>query len=100
MVAPTNSVRVIAYRDGDGPWVAQCLEYDIAAQGDSPDAAYEHVLVAIKLDAAEGMKVHGAPFAGIEKAPQHFFELWEKRVRALGSHKQVDHTNVEMALAA
>jgi hypothetical protein len=36
----------------------------------------------------------------MDKAPDHFFGLWEKRVKALGSHKQIDHTDVEMALAA
>lgn len=100
MVAPTKSVRVIAYRDGDGLWVAQCLEYDVAAQGSNPDEAYERILVALELDCAESIKVHGAPFAGIEEAPSHFFDLWEKRVKALGSLKKIDHTEVEMGLAA
>ena len=103
MTAPTHSsasVRVIAYKEGDGPWLAQCLEYDIAAQGDTPDEAYERVLIELELDRQESIRVHGAPFAGIERAPHHFFDLWERRVKTLGSHKQIDHTDVEMALAA
>lgn len=95
-----NTVRVIAFKDGDG-WVAQCLEYDIAAQADKLDDAYERVFAAIALDRAESERVHGAPFAGIDKAPAHFFDLWEQRARTLGtSHRKLDHTEVEMALAA
>jgi len=84
----------------NGPWIAQCLEYDIAAQGDDPDEAYELVLLELELDREESIRVNGAAFAGIDRAPALFFDLWEKRVKSLGSRKKIDSTDVEMALAA
>ena len=64
-----------------GMWIAQCLEYDIMAQGQSDKEAqdrwketlYSHIRVAKKL----GKK----PFDGIGSAPQEYLELYNRKIQ-------------------
>lgn len=100
MAAEQEKVRVIAFKDGD-TWVAQCLEYDIGAQGTDLDDVYGRLMVAIQIDRETSIAIHGKPFAGIEKAPQFFFDRWEQRSQKLApTMTQIDHTQVEFRLAA
>jgi hypothetical protein len=65
------SVSVLLHRDGDA-WVAQCLEYDVAAQGvDIPDAKdnFLSTLEAqIRFDLADGK----TPLADLPPAPRSY----------------------------
>ena len=71
------SVRVIVFQEGD--WVcAQCLEYDIAAQGKTlDDCLYEldrliagHIAISIE---------HGVePLRGLKPTPRRFWEWFER----------------------
>lgn len=69
-------INVIAFQE-EGGWVAQCLEYDIAAQGQTiPDLQYElqrtlisHVVVSAELGRE--------PFAGVGEAPRKFWKMYE-----------------------
>ena len=67
---------VIANASG---WVAQCLEYDIAAQGDTISEAMASFrrtfLGQVRVDVAHGRK----PLEGIQKAPA---EYWAEFSRA------------------
>lgn len=64
----SNSIRAVIFPD-HGKWVAQCLEVDVGAQGDSPEKALANLEVALKIEG-------DAPSIG--PAPKHYFDLWEK----------------------
>jgi hypothetical protein len=70
-------IRAILFRDGE-LWVGQCLEYDIGAQASDLDQLHSRLLIAIDCERKESVARNGAPFAGIDRAPQHFFDMWEK----------------------
>jgi hypothetical protein len=80
MAEKTITVRVLlcpeAHADGV-LWVAQCLEYDIAAQGRSISAAHQAILQALndqaKRDAAEGRE----PFVDFDQAPAEFWKHFD-----------------------
>ena len=69
-------IRVLLFRDSD-MWVAQCLEYDIAAQGKTLDEVQNRLkrtfVGQIILDVEMGKQ----PLQGIAEAPQMFFERFE-----------------------
>ena len=99
-----QSIRVIAFRDG-GLWAAQCLEYDIGVQAHDLDTLQIRLMVAIGAELQTSVERGGAPFAGIEPAPEHFHQLWERRSGAFTparppAIKDDGRLNVEMALVA
>jgi predicted RNase H-like HicB family nuclease len=75
-----TKIRAVLFREGEW-WVAQCLEYDIAAQAKSvKDLVYEfqralvgHIVVSLQ----EGLK----PFATLPKPPKRFLAMFEEGVR-------------------
>ena len=93
----TQKVHVIIFREGDC-WVAQCLEYDIGTQAkDLGDLEIQFALT-YKAEQKESIERHGKPFAGIDPAPRHFYDLWEGRS---GEYKPLTETPAyDMALAA
>src|SRR5438105_2063111 len=76
------TIRVVMFRDG-GLWVAQCLEYDIGAQAEDIDTLNDRLKVALKNELRESMEQHGKPFAGINQAPERFYQMWERRARSV-----------------
>lgn len=72
---------VIFIKDQCSGWVAQCLEFDIAAQGKSiKDAqnAFERVLAGqVMLD----MQNNRRPFTGIGQAPKEYWDMFEASER-------------------
>ena len=100
MTTESGRIRVVLFWDGDAV-VAQALEHDICAQGKDLDEAQSNFMLALDLDRRMGMKLTGKPFGDIGPAPRHFFDMWEKRSRKTAStHHTVDHTEIELALAA
>lgn len=69
----SDNIRVIIFKD-DHAWVAQGLEHDICVQAETLDDLYGRFDVAARLESEEegGLK-------RIEKAPQFFFDLWDKK---------------------
>ena len=70
---PRKTLRVLLLKE-DGGWVAQCLEYDIAARGDSIDEALisfrDTLLGQVELDSQRGRE----PFAGKKPAPPWYWQ--------------------------
>ena len=94
-------LRVIVFKDGE-IWSAQCLEHDIGAQAPNLDELQERLTLTINIDLETSIDKHGVPFGGIDQAPQHFFDMWEKRS---GDYKPARSSadkriNVDMALCA
>jgi hypothetical protein len=83
---PGPPLRVVLYRDREAElYVAQCVEFDIAAHGPTPEAARQefvrayirHVLVAFELN-----KPRSEAFP---PAPPEALAMWEKQHAASGS---------------
>lgn len=97
-------IRVITCKDGDN-WVAQCLEYDIGAQGDSIEDVTAKFQMALIANLQESVEKSGVPFEGIEPAPQYFEKLWANR-SDYSSQKNVPYNtnngsvDMDMALCA
>jgi hypothetical protein len=72
-MATTNSeaIRVIAFREGD-KWIAQCLEYDISAQGVAFQDAMRRLTLTVNAEFEYTREKHGEAFANIAPAPEEF----------------------------
>jgi hypothetical protein len=89
----SKTIRVIFFQEGE-TWLAQGLEHDICVQAATLDELYGRFEVAVCLESEPtGNLDH------IEKAPDHFFKLWDRRS---GSYSPIGVTDshFEMALAA
>ena len=97
-----NTIRVIVFKDGDA-WVAQCLEYDIAAQAADLESLRSRLLATVDAEAQAGTEFNGEPFKGIDPAPRHFHEMWERKATTFRDNTprpgERSYT-VELALAA
>jgi hypothetical protein len=81
-VAPNGeetAIRVVVYRDVGGAYVAQCLDYDIAAQGDDIHVAIEKLELTIESDFDVCATRSKEPKDAIPPAPVYFHQLWEKQ---------------------
>lgn len=72
----TDTIRVIAYREAD-MWVAQCLEYDISAQGSDFQTTMRRLTATVHCEADYTSKKHGKAFATIGSAPETFFHMFD-----------------------
>jgi hypothetical protein len=65
--------------DGDGTkWLAQCLEHDVTAQGDSLDEVKSRFARTVMGYATLALKHNENLFANIQPAPEQYYRLWEK----------------------
>ena len=85
-----DKIRVIFFKDGD-LWCAQCLEYDIGAQAADLDTVRRRFDMALSIERKTSIELCGKPYAGIDPAPEHFHEMWEKRSREFQSESLVRH---------
>jgi hypothetical protein len=84
MKSETDGIRAVIFQEGE-VWVAQCLEYDIGAQAQDLDTLQRRLRVAIEVEQSTSLEVHGRAFAGIDRAPKCFFEMWEEGLRAFAT---------------
>lgn len=60
-------------------WVAQCLEYDIAAQGRTiNDALYEFQRLVVGRVSMAAKRGVDDPFQGLKRAPEAYWQRFEK----------------------
>ncbi|MCW5695169.1 MAG: hypothetical protein KIS96_00395 [Bauldia sp.] len=69
-------MNALVFRDGDH-WIAQGLEFDIAAQASSLDDIHGAFFKALAANAAASIELGLEPFEGIGAAPQRFWSMWE-----------------------
>ena len=89
----TESIRVIAFREGD-TWVAQCLEHDISAQGHDFQTVVRRLTATVNCESQYTIKKHGVEFATIDPAPRTFFDMFDAAGESLRSD------NMEYKIAA
>src|SRR5689334_9565828 len=73
-----TQVRAIIFREG-GHWIAQCVDFDICAQGATLDDLRVNFLATLRADYEHSVRHGGHPFAGIGRAPERFEEMWANR---------------------
>jgi hypothetical protein len=73
----TYTIRVLVQQK-DGAFIAQCLEYDIAAQAKTlPDLYYE--VERLLIGRCVVAKERGSePFEGLKPAPAHYWQLFDR----------------------
>ena len=75
----TINARVLILRDTScDKWAAQCLEYDIAAQGDTLEDAMNRFERTFVGSIVLSLKNEQEPLSAFAPAPASYFELWEK----------------------
>jgi hypothetical protein len=87
-------IKVIVFKDDDNTWVAQGLEHDICVQASSLDDLQVRFEVAVRLESEEA-----GGLGRIGRAPDHFFDLWEKRAGAFTPSSSAN-ASIEFGLAA
>lgn len=94
-------VRAIVFRDGEG-YVAQCLEFDIAAYGDGIEAALASLDLTVEAECAMRNIARADLSQQIGAAPVYYHELWEKSTLLLKTQVPVvdDSSAMELKLAA
>ena len=72
-----NYARFILFKEGD-TYIAQCLEYDIMAHGNTEEKAKKRFEAVFNFERNLSIERGGSPFANIPKAPKEFFDMWDK----------------------
>lgn len=80
-----KQLRVIIFKDGD-LFIAQCLEYDVAAQGRTEEEAQERLEVALRAEAREAKEAGKT----LDPAPAMFHAIYQSN----------DISRTEVTLAA
>lgn len=73
---PTAVLRVLVVRQGR-QWLAQGLEYDLAAQGTTNRAAIRSFVRIFRARIERDRKLGREPLSGIPQAPERFLEAWK-----------------------
>lgn len=72
-----EELRVVVFMEGE-QWVAQCLEYDIGAQGSSLEELRSRFEATLNAERMESRRRNVKDFAGIDPAPAYFKDMWNK----------------------
>ncbi len=75
-------VSILLRHEGTG-WAAQCLEYDIAAQGKTlaeAKAAFEKTFIGQIMTDVHNKSI---PFAGVPQAPREYWEMFQSGERLM-----------------
>ena len=81
-------LHVLLFKERVGPqdvWVAQCLEHDITAQGDTVREAQKDFERTVRGEIVLALEAGREPLAGIAPAPSRYQDLWELAVRLADS---------------
>lgn len=84
-----HDINILIYQEDNG-WIFQCLEYDIVAQGltlaEAKRRFQRTIIGQIVVDTENGNEV----FAGIDKAPQKYWDQFEE------GHRLADQPDFEI----
>ena len=65
----------------EGKWVAQCLDYDITAQGETIDVARSRFARTFVGQVMVDLHHHQEPLEGIKPAPRKYWQMFRKAAR-------------------
>lgn len=93
--AGSHQLRFVVFQEGE--WVAaQCLEYDVATQARTLDDLVHEVQRIIVGHIATSRKLHKPPFDGVPKAPQKFWDMFERSKIPLPAPKAAFNLSVRL----
>lgn len=69
-----TTLTAVSFREGDR-WVAQCLEIDVAAQGDTPQEAKSRLMETLVEHIVLAGHYREEPFHDIPPAPQRYWAM-------------------------
>ena len=92
-------IRVIVFKE-EGTYIAQCLEYDICAYAKDEETVLKHFVTKFGFERNLSIERNGAPFAGIESAPEEYEQMWVKCVEKSGHQYPGSHITVARCLKA
>jgi len=75
-----QTFRVIIAKDDEGTFTAQCLEYDIFAQGKNEEMVKNRFAKQIEFERQLSSEANGLDFDGIPPAPDCFHNMWEAAI--------------------
>lgn len=96
-MSASHTIRVIAFKDGEH-WVAQCLEHDVCAIALDLETLKYRLEVAVEAE-RELCHEKGADLDSLPRAPECFFDMWERRSE-FDYSGNADGVGYEMALCA
>jgi hypothetical protein len=74
----TIEIDVVLYPE-DNSWIAQGLQFDITARGQTPIEAADNFTKAVGAELVMSLELEDAfPLAGVEAAPQKFWQLYQQ----------------------
>jgi hypothetical protein len=71
------TIRVVILQDGSY-WVAQCLEWDLATQGQTLQQLYERLHRLLSGQVIVSQHLGRQPFENLPPAPERYHRLWEQ----------------------
>lgn len=71
----TWQLKVLFFKE-NGLWIAQCLDFDIAAQGSSMDLAVLRFIRTFMVQVELDLACKREPLTYVPKAPERFWEQW------------------------
>ena len=90
-------MRVILFQE-EGMWVAQCLEYDIAAHGETVIDAKEAYARVFAAQVIMAFQLDEEPLANIDKAPQQYWDMLENSQRLAAPITVPDENEIPLSL--
>lgn len=96
-----EALRVLLIKEDD-TWSAQCLEYDIGAQGDTIEKVTRRFKAVLDAERELSEEETGAPFGGIAPAPDLYHKMWDSADSSLEPESPYadNNTGIKMAIAA
>ncbi len=83
-------VHVVFFQE-EGTWVAQCVEYDIAAFASTLAALPRAFERAVAANVCANADMHRDPLTGIPKAPSRYRDMFEQAVWGPRGHRPPIH---------
>ena len=72
----TRHISAVLFQEGE-QWVAQCLEYDIAAQAETLKELVEYELQRVLVGhISVSLETGRVPFENVPAAPREYWDLW------------------------
>ena len=71
--------RIVVFQDGEA-WIAQCVDYDIAAQGIDLPAARERIVAVIHAEMAYTFEKYGKEFHGLDAPPEIYDTMFNSNI--------------------
>lgn len=80
MKTQSDAIKVLIFKDND-LFIAQCLEYDIAVQGETLKELEERLVCTLLDYVALSIENREPPFSHVPRTPKEFWDLFKKANR-------------------